>query len=101
MIHVIASIGVKPGKRAKFIEIFKANVPNVLAEDGCIEYIPTIDADSGIDAQWKDKNVVTVIEKWASLAALHAHLAAPHMEQYHIDTAHLVEDVSLAVLENA
>lgn len=101
MIHVIASIGVKPGKRAKFIEIFKANMPNVLAEEGCLEYTPTVDADSGIEAQWEDETVVTVIEKWATLDALHAHLAAPHMEKYHANTAQLVEDVSLTVLQDA
>ena len=101
MIHVIASIGVGWGKRAEFIEIFKANVPAVLAENGCIEYVPAIDTDSGIEAQWLDETVVTVIEKWATLDALHAHLAAPHMEQFRQDTAQLVEDVSLSVLEDA
>ena len=101
MIHVIASIGVKPDKRAEFIEIFKKNVPNVLAEDGCVEYIPAIDTDSGIDAQWTDETVVTVIEKWKTIEALHAHLAAPHMAQYQIDVADLVEDVSLTILEDA
>jgi quinol monooxygenase YgiN len=101
MIHVIASIGVKPGKRTAFIEIFKKNVPAVLAENGCVEYIPAIDADSGIEAQWKDETVVTVIEKWKTLDALHAHLAAPHMEQFRADTADLTEDVSLTILENA
>ena len=101
MIHVIASIGVKPGKRAAFIEAFKANVPNVLAEEGCVEYIPAIDAESGIEAQWRDESVVTVIEKWETLAALHAHLAAAHMENFRNVAAHLVEDVSLTILENA
>jgi quinol monooxygenase YgiN len=101
MIHVIASIGVKPGKRAEFIEIFKANVPAVLAENGCIEYIPAVDADSGIEAQWLDETVVTVIEKWETLDALHTHLAAPHMEKFREDTASLVEDLSLTVLEDA
>ena len=101
MIHVIASIGVKPGKRAEFIELFQKNVPNVLAEAGCIEYIPAVDAESGIDAQWKDESVVTVIEKWETLDALKAHLDAPHMQQFRADTAELVDDVSLTVLEDA
>jgi quinol monooxygenase YgiN len=101
MIHVIASIGVKPGRRAAFIDIFKANVPAVLSEEGCIEYIPAVDAESGIEAQWRDETVVTVIEKWETLDALHAHLAAPHMEQFQLDTAELVEDVSLTILQDA
>ena len=101
MIHVIASIGVKPGKRAEFIKIFKANVSAVLAEAGCIEYIPAVDADSGIEVQWLDETIVTVIEKWETLDALHAHLAAPHMEKFRTDTADLVDDISLTVLEDA
>ncbi len=100
MIHVIASIGVKQGKREKFIEIFKANVPAVLAEDGCIEYLPAVDADSGIEAQWRDESVVTVIEKWETLDALKAHLAAPHMQTFHEQTDALVEDVSLTILDD-
>ena len=101
MIHVNASIGVKPDKRTQFIEIFKANVPAVLAEKGCIEYIPAVDADSRIEAQWLDETVVTVIDKWATLDALHAHLAAPHMATFRKDTANLVEDISLTILEDA
>ena len=101
MIHVIASIGVKPGKRSEFIEIFKANVPAVLAENGCVEYVPAVDADSGIEAQWRDETVVTVIEKWETLDALKAHLAAPHMQKFREATATLVEDVSLTILEDA
>jgi quinol monooxygenase YgiN len=43
MVNVIAAIRVKPGKRTKFLEIFKANIPSVIAEQGCIEYLPTVD----------------------------------------------------------
>ncbi len=101
MIHVIASIGVKPGKRAEFIKAFKDNVPTVLAEKGCVEYAPTVDTNSGIEAQWVDETVVTIIEKWETLDTLHAHLEAPHMVAFRENTADLTEDVSLTVLENA
>lgn len=101
MIHVVASIGVKPGKREEYIELFKENVPNVLAENGCIDYVPTVDADSGIDAQWTDETVVTVIEKWETIEALKTHLAAPHMVQFFEDTEELVDDISLSILEDA
>jgi len=43
MINVIASIRVKAGKRSDFIKIFKANMPAVQAEKGCIEYFPAVD----------------------------------------------------------
>jgi quinol monooxygenase YgiN len=43
MINVIASIHIKEGRLSEFVEIFKSNIPNVLEEKGCIEYVPTID----------------------------------------------------------
>ena len=76
MINVIATINIKPGKRDEFLKIFNANVPACLAEDGCIEYFPTIDADAKLERQSKDENAVVVIEKWVSVEALHAHLEA-------------------------
>ena len=57
MINVVATISLKPGTRDEFLKIFNANVPAVLAEDGCIEYVPTVDADSGLEAQCKDENL--------------------------------------------
>ena len=101
MIHVVATIKVKPGQRAELIKHFKANVPNVLAEDGCIEYSLTVDTESGIGIQLEDENTVTVVEKWESVDALQAHLAAPHMKKYKEDTKDLTEGLELKVLKDA
>lgn len=101
MISVIASITVKAGELARFLEIFKANVPLVRAEDGCIEYFPSIDVDSGLPVQVHEPSTVTIVEKWQSLDALHAHLASPHMLAYREETKDLVEKVSLKVLQEA
>ena len=64
MIDVIASIRVKSGHREEFIDKFKANLPAVLAEDGCIHYYPAVDAESGLAAQRTDPDTVTIVEKW-------------------------------------
>lgn len=101
MVHVLASIRVAEGRKEDFIEIFKANVPNVLNEDGCIEYIPTIDFPTGFDSQELDGNLVTIIEKWQSLDHLQAHLAAPHMKSYQERVKDIVVKVGLKVLGNA
>ena len=45
MIHVIAIITAKPGKRDEILGHFSANVPAVHAEKGCIEYGATVDTD--------------------------------------------------------
>ena len=49
MIHVLASLQIKAGQVAEFIEIFKDNVPNVLKERGCIAYAPAIDVASCVN----------------------------------------------------
>ena len=100
MISVIATIQTKAGKLEEFMKIFRELVPEVLAEDGCIEYFPATDIDSGIGAQAPLRpDCMTVIEKWASPAALTAHLAAPHMGVFRDRTADLVEDLTLRVVE--
>ena len=43
-VSVIAVITSKPGQREAILEAFRGNMPAVHAEDGCIEYFPTIDA---------------------------------------------------------
>jgi quinol monooxygenase YgiN len=83
MIHVIAVITAKPGKRDAILEAFRANVPNVRAEQGCIEYGAAIDADPALPVQTKyGPDTFLVIEKWESMDALKAHAAAPHMAAY-------------------
>ncbi len=101
MINVIASIHIKEGRLSEFIEIFKSNIPNVLEEKGCIEYLPTIDVPTGLPPQELNNNVVTVIEKWGSLEDLQAHLKAPHMIAYKGKVKDLVDKVSLKVLMEA
>jgi quinol monooxygenase YgiN len=102
MIHVIAAIEVAPGKREAFLEEFRQIIPAVHAEQGCLEYGPTVDAVTGIEAQQPLRdNVVTVVEKWESVDALKAHLAAPHMVEYRTKVKDLVVGMHLHVLEPA
>jgi len=101
MINVIASIQIKEGKVPEFIEIFKSNIPEVLKEEGCIEYVPTIDIPTGLPPQELDKNNVTIIEKWDSPEALKAHLASPHMVAYQKKVKNIVENVSIKIMKEA
>src|SRR5262245_45434938 len=100
MIHVIATVELAAGKRESFLEAFRANIPTVLKEDGCIEYGPAVDAVTDIGVQLPPReNVVTVVEKWRDLPALKAHLAAPHMVAYRVRVKDLVQRVSLQILQ--
>ncbi len=101
MINVIASITVKEGRKSDFLKIFKANVPAVRKEKGCIEYFPSLDLKTGIPVQELNPRNVTIIEKWESLEALKAHLKTPHMLDYKEKVKDIVESVSLKVLEEA
>jgi quinol monooxygenase YgiN len=83
MIHVVAVLTAKPGKREEILKHFSANVPAVRAEKDCIEYGATIDADPALPIQKKwGEDTFLVIEKWESMDALKAHAAAPHMVAY-------------------
>lgn len=100
-VHVIAVITTKPGKRDEVLAMFKANVPAVLAEDGCIEYGATVDcADAGFATKYGDDTFV-VVEKWASLKALGAHAASPHMKEYGAKTKDLLADRVIHVMSDA
>ncbi len=101
MINVIASVHIKEGRSSEFIEIFRSNIPNVLKEKGCIEYMPTVDVPTGLPPQELNSNVVTIIEKWESLEDLQTHISAPHMLSYREKVKDLVESMSLKVLEEA
>jgi quinol monooxygenase YgiN len=102
MIHVIATIKVKPGSREKFLGILAGIVPQVRAEKGCVSYVPTVDTESGIPVQVGVRaDVVTIIEAWESLPDLQAHLKAPHMLSYREKVKEFVKNISLHVLSPA
>ena len=83
MIHVLAIITTKPGQRANVLAAFRANVPAVHAEKGCIEYAPAVDAaDMGAFQTKLGPDTFVVVEKWATIEDLKAHSAAPHMKAY-------------------
>jgi quinol monooxygenase YgiN len=99
MIHVIAVITAKPGKRAAILEAFRANVPRVRAEKGCIEYGAAIDADPALPVQTKyGPETFVVVEKWDSIEALKAHAAAPHMAAYAATTRELIASRVIHIL---
>jgi quinol monooxygenase YgiN len=102
MIHVIAIITAKPGQRDKVLEHFRANVPNVRAEKGCLEYGAAIDAEAVGNIQTKfGRDTIVVVEKWESVDALKAHAAAPHMAAYAAKTKELLASRVIHVLAPA
>jgi quinol monooxygenase YgiN len=102
VIHVIATIQLREGTREAFLAEFHKIVAPVRSEAGCLEYGPTVDVATEFTAQAPVRdNVVTVVEKWASLDALRAHLQAPHMVEYRPRVKDYVLSVQLQVLQPA
>jgi quinol monooxygenase YgiN len=102
MIHVVAIIAAKSGQREKILEAFRANIPAVRAEDGCIEYGPAIDAEGLGSFQTKfGPDTFVVIEKWRDAAALKAHAASPHMAEYAAKVKDLIAGRTVHVLSPA
>ena len=102
MIHVIAMAELNEGTRDQFLQEFHKIIPNVQAEEGCIEYGPTIDVGTGNEKiQAPRADVVTIVEKWESLEALSAHLIAPHMLAYRERVKEIVIGSTVYVTEPA
>ena len=102
MIHVIATIRTAPGRRDDLLAAFRrAGAPR--AGRGRLHRVRT-GGRSGrrrSAAQPARDDVVTVVEKWESVAALQAHLAAPHMLRHRERVKDIVVGVEIRVLEPA
>ena len=102
MIHVVAVVTAKPGRREEILKAIRANLPAVRAEKGCVEYGPAVDADGIGSIQTKaGPDTIFVIEKWADADALKAHAAAPHMAAYAAKVKDLIASRVIHVLTPA
>ncbi|MGH8248374.1 MAG: putative quinol monooxygenase [Gammaproteobacteria bacterium] len=102
MIHVVAIVTAKPGKREEILKAIRANLPAVRAEKGCIEYGPAVDAEGIGPFQTKaGPDTIFVIEKWADADALKAHADAPHMAAYAAKVKELIASRAIHVLTSA
>jgi quinol monooxygenase YgiN len=102
MIRVVAIITAKPGRREALMELFRANMPAVHAEQGCVEYEPFVDAAGfgGFQAPI-GPDAFVVLETWESADALKAHSASPHMAAYGKASKELIESRKIHIFERA
>jgi quinol monooxygenase YgiN len=102
MVHLLAFITARPGKLGEVLAAFRAIIPIVHAEDGCIEYAPVVDIEGfeGFTTPLGPDSYA-VVEKWASPEALRKHAAQPHMVAYNQSTKHLIAERVLHVLRPA
>src|SRR5690349_13250654 len=99
MRHVLAYITAKPGMRETVLREFRANMPAVHAEEGCLEYVPVVDLPAFGPSQTElGPDTFVVVEKWASPEALEAHAIALDMQAYSERTADMIETRVIHVL---
>lgn len=99
MINSLAFITAHPGKREALVEAWKLNAPLVRAEQGCVEYTATVDVPSAGPFQTPmGDDTIVIVEKWATIEDLRAHVIAPHMKAYAEKTRDLVAGREIRVL---
>ena len=100
MIHVIATVELAEGKVNDYLQELNKIIPDVRAEEGCLEYGPTMDLATDIPVQEPIRaNVVTIMEKWSGVPALMNHLKAKHMADYRAATKGFVKNLSVRILQ--
>ena len=101
MIHVVAILTAKPGKREAVLAEFKKNMPAVLAEHGCIQYVPVVDLEGGPESLTRiGTDAFMVLEQWDSAEALQAHAASAHMAAFGESVKELMHGRSIYALSN-
>jgi quinol monooxygenase YgiN len=94
MVHVVVMVRVKEGKAKEFIDMFKSVAITVRQEKGCIQYMAAVDAPGALPDS-VDKNVVTILERWASIEDLNNHMTTPHMKAFFEKQNEVVEGISV------
>ncbi|PHP68999.1 antibiotic biosynthesis monooxygenase [Zhengella mangrovi] len=90
MIHVIATITLKPGALDAFRDAAMHCIEGTRAEPGCVVY--------DLNASVTNSNRVVFVEQWKSRDDLEAHFTRPHMKAFREATAGLVESRSVEVI---
>ena len=95
MLHVIASIHFEPSRESELRAIYADFVPQVQAEPGCLQYVPTAHFSLDLPNQEMRAGEFLVTEIWETEAAFRAHLQAPHVMAFREAIKGIVTRVSI------
>jgi quinol monooxygenase YgiN len=90
MIYVLATMTAVPGKAAELIKGARAAIDATRKEDGCISYDYVQDTEN--------PDILTVVERWTSRAALEAHLQMPHLATWRAARKGLVAQTKVEII---
>jgi quinol monooxygenase YgiN len=93
MLYLIATLIVKPEKRADFLENARDVIAATRKEPGCQTY----DLTSSIT----EPNEFLFVERWASREALNGHFEMPHFKHWRELCADYLEKRTLEIIEPA
>ncbi len=100
MIQVVTTIELLPDCLDDFLSLLLETVAKVKAEDGCLAYEPMVDIAIGLPTQVELRpGTITLLEAWASLDSLQAHLQASHMTLFREAARSYVKHVSHQCLQ--
>src|SRR5665213_733761 len=90
MIYVVAELRLKPGTVDKAVVEARKVVAGTVKEDGCIFY----DMHRSIH----DPDKLVVVERWASRAALDAHMKTPHLRAWRAAGKEFIADRKVEII---
>ncbi len=100
MIQVVTTVEVLPDCLDDFLSLLNETLTKVQAEDGCLAYEPMVDIATGMPTQVELRpDTITLVEAWANLDSLQAHLQAPHMTRFREAAKEYVKHVSHQCLQ--
>jgi quinol monooxygenase YgiN len=100
MIYVVATIELVEGMREQFLAEQRKLLPLVRAEQGCIEYVPTVDLPLTDPPKTLVRaNCIVMQEKWQTLDNLRAHAVAPHMNDFRVKSKSMVVSTKVEVFQ--
>ena len=86
--------------REKFLAEQRHLLPLVRAEEGCVEYAPTLEVALTDPPKTPVRtNCIIMLEKWTTLAHLQAHAVAPHMKEFRTKTKQMVVSTKVEVFQ--
>lgn len=90
MIYVIATLHIRPEKRADFLENARTVIAHTIKEQGCASY----DLASSIT----EPNEFVFVERWETRDALTAHFATPHLQEWRRVSAGFIAERKVEVV---
>lgn len=93
MIHLIATIHIKPGSKQSVIDAATPCIAATRNEPGCLRY--------DLNADVQDENKLVFIEEWKTRDDLTKHFEQPHMAVWRAAAQDLILDRSIQVIHPA